>query len=94
MKGHNTEGQLRSLVERIENLEESIKELQSDKSDIYAEAKGAGFDVKALKAIIKERKQDRDKAAELEAILDTYRHALGMLDGTPLGQAAIERAAR
>ena len=91
MIGHNSE-QLRSVVERIERLEEEKKGIADDIRDIYAEAKGDGFDVKALMAIVRLRKQDADKRAEHEAILEAYMHALGMLADLPLGQAAIERA--
>lgn len=74
---HN--GQLKSIVERIERVGEEIKELQSDQKDIYAEAKSSGFDTKALRHIIRLRAEDPDKRAEREAILDTYMQALGML---------------
>jgi len=84
--------QLRSIVERIENLEADKRELQKDIAEIYLEAKGNGFDVKALRAIVRMRKQDADDRAQLEAIVDTYKLALGMIADLPLGIAAIERA--
>lgn len=87
--GGNAKAQLLAFIERVERLEEEKKSLADDIKDVYAEAKGTGFDVKALKAIIKRRKADQEKLAEHEAILDTYMHALGMLADTPLGQAAI-----
>jgi uncharacterized protein (UPF0335 family) len=90
--GHNAKAQLQSIVERIERLEDEKKVLSGDISDVYAEAKGNGFDVKALRSIIRRRKQDANDLAEHEAILETYMHALGMLADLPLGQAAIERA--
>ena len=74
-----TRDQLRSIVERIERLEEEKKTIADDIRDVYAEAKGNGFDVKALRAIVRMRKQDENERAEAEAILDTYRAALGML---------------
>jgi uncharacterized protein (UPF0335 family) len=74
--GHN---QLRSIVERIENLGEQIKELQDDQKEIYAEAKGGGWDVKALRTIVRMRKQDANERAEAEAILESYMQALGMI---------------
>lgn len=77
--GHNVNGQLKSIVERVENLNEQIKELRSDQSDIFKEAKGNGFDVKALRTIIKLRSQSPDDIAAQEAILDTYKQALGMI---------------
>lgn len=94
--GHNTLAgdQLRAFVERIERLEEEKKSIADDIKDVYGEAKGNGFDVKALRAIIRLRKQDQEKRREHEAILETYMHALGMLADTPLGQAAISRAGR
>ncbi len=70
--------QLKAFVERIERLEEEKKAIADDIRDVYAEAKGNGFDVKALRTIIRLRKQDKDERAEQEAILDTYLHALGM----------------
>lgn len=87
--GHN---QIKAIVERIERLEEEKKTIADDIKDVYAEAKGSGFDVKALRTIIRMRKQDANERAEQEAILETYMVALGMLVGTPLGDAAIERA--
>lgn len=71
--------QLKSIVERIERLEEEKKALSDDIRDVYSEAKGNGFDVKALRAIIRIRKQDRDAWQEQETILETYLQALGML---------------
>ena len=71
--------QLRAFIERVERLEEEKKALSDDIRDVYAEAKGSGFDVKALRQIVKLRKQDIDERKEQEAILETYMHALGML---------------
>jgi uncharacterized protein (UPF0335 family) len=69
---------LRSLVERIERLEEERKALASDIKDIYAEAKSAGFDVKVLRQLIRIRKQEAAEVEEQETLLDVYRRALGM----------------
>jgi uncharacterized protein (UPF0335 family) len=69
---------LRSLVERIERLEEERKALASDIKDIYAEAKSAGFDVKVLRQIIVLRKKEPAEVEEQETLLDLYRRALGM----------------
>jgi uncharacterized protein (UPF0335 family) len=80
---------LKSIVERIERLEEEKKAISEDIKDIYAEAKGNGYDVKALREIVRLRKQDPNERAEEETILETYMAALGML---PLF-AAAERAA-
>jgi uncharacterized protein (UPF0335 family) len=71
--------QLKAFVERIERLEEEKKTISDDIRDVYAEAKGNGFDVKALRAIVRLRKQDADERREQETILETYMHALGML---------------
>jgi uncharacterized protein (UPF0335 family) len=71
--------QLKAFVERIERLEEEKKAIADDVRDVYAEAKGTGFDVKALRTIIRLRKQDADERREQESILETYMHALGML---------------
>jgi uncharacterized protein (UPF0335 family) len=69
---------LRSIVERIERLEEERKALSGDIKDIYTEAKSAGFDVKVLRQLIRLRKQEPAEVEELESLLDVYRHALGM----------------
>ena len=70
--------QLRSFVERIERLEEEKKAISDDIKEVYAEAKGTGFDSKALREVVKIRKQDQHERAEQEVIVDTYLHALGM----------------
>jgi uncharacterized protein (UPF0335 family) len=69
---------LRSLVERIERLDEERKALGNDIRDIYAEAKSAGFDVKVLRQLIRIRKQEPAEVEEQESRLDVYRRALGM----------------
>jgi uncharacterized protein (UPF0335 family) len=70
---------LKAFVERIERLEEEKKTISDDVRDVYAEAKANGFDVKALRTIVRLRKQDENERKEQEAILDTYMHALGMI---------------
>lgn len=90
--GGNAKEQLKAIVERIERLEEEKKALGDDIRDVYAEAKGNGYDVKALRSIVKIRKQDSAARAEQEAVVETYMLALGMLADTPLGRAAVERA--
>jgi uncharacterized protein (UPF0335 family) len=72
--------QLKAFVERVERLEEEKKALADDIKDVFGEAKAMGFDVKALRAIIRMRKEDTDERKEHEAILETYMHALGMLN--------------
>lgn len=90
--GGNAKAQLLSFIERVERLEEEKKALADDIKGVFAEAKSTGFDVKALRAVLKRRAADAEKLAEHEAILETYMHALGMLADTPLGQAAINLA--
>ncbi len=78
---------LRSFVERIEHLEEEIKQLTDDKKEIYAEAKGDGFDVKILKEVIRLRKQDKNERDERDSLLDVYLHAIESAPA-PLAEAA------
>lgn len=84
--------QLKSFIERIERLEEEKKTIAEDIKDVFAEAKGNGFDVKALREILKRRRQDADQLAEHEAIVDLYMQALGTIpfESTPLGAAMAE----
>lgn len=88
--GHNSEGadsavtkfskdRLKSIIERIERLEEEKKVISDDIRDVYAESKGNGYDVKALRTIVRMRKQDANDRAEQEAILETYLQAMGMI---------------
>jgi len=79
--GHNSisKDQLRSIIERIEQREEEKKVVADDIKDIYSEAKGNGYDVKALRTIVRMRKQDANERQEQETILETYMHALGMV---------------
>ena len=71
--------QLKAFVERIERLEEEKKTISDDIRDVYAESKGSGFDVKALRAVIRLRKQEPTERNEQQLILETYMNALGML---------------
>ena len=77
--GNLSKDQLKSIIERVERLEEEKKTIADDIRDIYAEAKGNGYDTKALRTIVRMRKQDADDRRQQEAILETYMHALGML---------------
>ena len=72
--------QLKAIIERIERLEEEKKTISDDIRDVYAEAKGNGYDTKALRTIVRMRKQDADERKEEEAVLETYMHAVGMLN--------------
>lgn len=71
-------GQLRALIERIERLHEDRKTLGDDLKDVYAEAKGTGFDTKAIKTLVRLRAMDQAQRQEEESILDLYKAALGM----------------
>jgi uncharacterized protein (UPF0335 family) len=68
--------QLRAIVERIEHIDEEIKELTEAKKEVYLEAKGNGFDVKILREVIRVRKQDQKERDELETLLDVYLQAI------------------
>jgi uncharacterized protein (UPF0335 family) len=70
--------QLKAFVERVERLEEEKKALSDDIRDVYAEAKGNGYDVKALRTIVRLRKLETTERQEQQAVLETYMHALGM----------------
>ena len=71
--------QLKAFIERVERLEEEKKALSDDIRDVYAEAKGNGFDVKALRTVVRMRKQEATERQEEQLILETYLNALGML---------------
>lgn len=71
------QGRLTSIIERIERLEEDKQAVMADQKEVFAEAKGEGYDVKVLRKVIRIRKQDRAKRQEEEAILDLYLSALG-----------------
>lgn len=79
--------QLRTIIERIERLEEEKKAIADDIKDVFAEAKGNGFDVKTLRSVIRMRKMEASEREEQEAMLDLYLSALGML---PEDRAAPE----
>ncbi|MBB53744.1 MAG: hypothetical protein CMF67_05160 [Magnetovibrio sp.] len=69
---------LRTIIERIERLEEEKKALSEDIREIYSEAKGAGFDVKVIRQLVRLRKMDATDRSEMEQVLDVYKRALGM----------------
>jgi uncharacterized protein (UPF0335 family) len=88
---------LKSLVDRIVRLEEERKSIADDIKDVYGEAKNDGFDPKAMKEIVKDAMRTPEQRAarrEVEALADIYRASLGMLDGTPMGDAARRRYER
>lgn len=78
--GHNSVAadQLRMLIERIERLEEERKGIADDIKDVYAESKAVGYDTKTIRAIVRLRKMERHSRQEAEALLETYKSALGM----------------
>jgi uncharacterized protein (UPF0335 family) len=78
--GHNSNGQLKSILERINRLEDEKKASADDIRDIYAEAKGNGYNPAALRAIVRKQRADAKKAAELQADIDAYMAALGMME--------------
>ncbi len=79
--GQAARDQLRSFVERVERLEEEKAALAGDIRDLFAQAKSSGFDTKALRTVIRLRKQDATERRSHEAILSTYMLALGMIEG-------------
>ena len=89
----SSNNQLKSLVERIEKLEEEKTAISDDIKSVLSEAKAHGFDPVIIKKVLALRKKDAQKRAEEQALLSVYMDALGMLADTPLGQAAMARAA-
>tara|TARA_B100002052_G_scaffold213659_1_gene195580 strand:+ start:331 stop:576 length:246 start_codon:yes stop_codon:yes gene_type:complete len=69
---------LRTIIERIERLEEEKKALSDDMREVFSEAKGAGFDVKVIRQVVRLRKMDATDRSEMEQVLDVYKRALGM----------------
>ena len=74
---------LKSFIERIERLEEEKKALAADIKEVYAEAKGSGFDTKIMRQVIRLRRMDKDDLDEQETLLDVYKRALGMVPDLP-----------
>ena len=77
-KGGAAGERLRQLIEKIERLEDERKALGGDIREVYSEAKGSGFEPKVMRQVIKLRKLDKAALQEQEALLETYKHALGM----------------
>lgn len=91
----STKDQLKSVIERIERLEEEKAALSADIKDVYLEAKSNGFDVKALRTIIRIRKKPEDARMEEEIVLATYMHALGMIQPElPFGDDGLPRTSK
>lgn len=83
---NSAQNQLRQFIEQLERLEEEKKAIGDDIKEKFAEAKALGFDVKIMKQVLRLRKKPKTDREEEEAVLGTYLHALGMLDGTPMGE--------
>ena len=79
---------IRSFVERIEQLDTELQELNEQKKEVFAEAKGEGFDVRVLKEIIRLRKQDKDERDGHETLLDVYMRAMDSAEPAPIAEAA------
>ena len=79
---------LRSFIERVEQIDLELQALNEGKKEVFAEAKGEGFDVKILKEIIKLRKQNQDERDERDSLLDTYMRAIESAAAEPVGKAA------
>jgi uncharacterized protein (UPF0335 family) len=80
---------LQGIVSEIERHEEEKRLISTDISTIYKSAKDKGFNVKAIRTVVRERRMERAEREALETTIDTYKHALGMLADLPLGQAAV-----
>lgn len=93
-EGHNSNAQLKSIIERINNRLDAADEIKTEVSEIYAEAKGNGFDPRALRVVVRRMREDAEKRRELEEMVELYTRALGSLAETPLGKAAIENVMR
>jgi uncharacterized protein (UPF0335 family) len=78
--------QLQAFIERVERIEEEIKHLNTDKSEVYAEARGNGFDVKVIRKIVAIRKMDHNERMEQEALLELYMSAIGMISAPREGE--------
>jgi uncharacterized protein (UPF0335 family) len=96
--GHNggqvtdeNQRKLKGYVAEIERIGAQLDELKAEQKLIFDSAKDSNFDVKAIRAIVKERRVDKAKRRAFESVMDAYRHALGMLADTPLGEAAMKR---
>lgn len=87
--GDNSAARLKAIVDHIERIESDIKDMNSDKSEVYKEARGAGFDVKVLREVIKRRRMDASDLSERESLIDTYLAALGTPIATRARTSAI-----
>ena len=79
---------IRSFVERIEQLDTELQDINEQKKEVFSEAKGEGFDVRVLKEIIRLRKQDKDERDEHETLLDVYMRAMDTASPAPMAEAA------
>lgn len=81
--GGNSADQLRAYVKRVESLEEEVKDLNSDKSELYKEAKACGFDVPTIKKLVRRRRKDKTEVEEEDAMLELYEQALASAPPEP-----------
>lgn len=84
-------GALLGFINRIERLSEEKKSLQDDIGEIFAEAKNAGFDVKVMRIVLRDRKLTAAEREQRDDLIDAYKHALGMLSDLPLGESALRK---
>lgn len=93
--GHNaaSDGRLTSLIQRVERLEEEKKALAADIKEVFGEAADAGYDTAIIRSIIKARKMTDEERQERVHLMSVYMKAVGMLPGTPAGEAAMTEAA-
>ena len=83
--------ELRGYISELERMDAQKAAITADMAEYFASAKDRGYDVKAIRAVLRERKKDRSEHEAFEATCDAYKQALGMLSGTPLGDAAMRR---
>ncbi len=84
-------GELRAYIERVEEANYDLLGLRDNLREIYVEIKAAGYDVATVRAIVRRRAMDPEKLANIDALMDEYRAALGVLSDTPLGEAGADR---
>lgn len=90
LRNHNIKGMLLSLVERVERLTEEIDGLSDDRKEVFAEAKGVGFDTKIMRELIRRRKADPSDIAEHDSILETYEDAVRQAEKEQTARSAAE----
>ncbi len=94
MSGSGANESIRRYVERLEALDDEKRNIAEDMRGVFRDAKGEGFDVKAIREVLRLRRMEPQKRQEMEFNVEAYRAALGDLASLPLGEAAVERAAK